>query len=391
MKKGIKRLLVFPTDPLIAYIKKGEVKERYYNPANYFDEIHVISRTDKDKEASVKDVQIMFGDAKVVIHTVGDHIPFFPGKNPFWGSYLNKILKIAENIKPDVIRAYDPVLRGFLAYKCSKKLNIPFVVSVHTDYDDTIRKGYLRKKYISGILFYYLVSPFIERLVIKKADEVIAVYDAAFNYAKKHRNDIHLIYNRVYSSFKKDNKKALDIKEPSLIWVGRMDPIKGHEFLIRMMPFFNGKLILVGDGPLKRSLIELAEKLGVRDKVIFTGKVENDKLYRYYNSASMFISPSLAHGISIPIIEASVCELPICYVIPPSGYIPDILKDKCLAVKRNPKEAALILNDILKDKEKLFKLKEKAKKLYSMIKGEEMEEKEALIYRKLLERKSFIK
>ena len=45
-----KKLCVFPNDPLQAYFDKGELKEKYYNPNNFFDEIHFISLTDQDIE-----------------------------------------------------------------------------------------------------------------------------------------------------------------------------------------------------------------------------------------------------------------------------------------------------------------------------------------------------
>ena len=37
------KLCVFPNDPLKSYYIKGEIKDRYFNPKNFFDEVHVIS------------------------------------------------------------------------------------------------------------------------------------------------------------------------------------------------------------------------------------------------------------------------------------------------------------------------------------------------------------
>ena len=65
----MRRLCVFPNDPLIMYYNKGEIKDRYLNPNNIFDEIHVISFTDHETE--VKNVQKMAGSAKLIIHCVG--------------------------------------------------------------------------------------------------------------------------------------------------------------------------------------------------------------------------------------------------------------------------------------------------------------------------------
>ena len=130
------RLCVFPNDQLSAYYKKGEIKPRYFNPQNIFDEIHVISLFDSDeKEENVKDVA---GKAKFKIHIVGKT------------SLLNirtkkkEILNLIKEIKPDVIRSYNPLLQGHIASHIGKKLGIPVVVSLHGDYDKDLR--YYAKK-----------------------------------------------------------------------------------------------------------------------------------------------------------------------------------------------------------------------------------------------------
>ena len=60
------KVLIFPNDPLIAYLEKGELKDRYFNPNNIFDEVHFI--TFADKECKVKDIQKTIGDAKGYIY-----------------------------------------------------------------------------------------------------------------------------------------------------------------------------------------------------------------------------------------------------------------------------------------------------------------------------------
>ena len=88
---GKKRVLVvFPNDPIKAYYKKGEIKERYYNPCNFFDEVHIISPCDKDIEEDK--VQTIVGNAKLNIYPIGKFNPlkFF--------SYRNKVLKLVKEI-----------------------------------------------------------------------------------------------------------------------------------------------------------------------------------------------------------------------------------------------------------------------------------------------------
>ena len=63
------KLCIFPNDPIISYYNKGEIKPRYFNPKNFFDEIHIISFINNDIDESK--VQFLVGDASLKIHSLG--------------------------------------------------------------------------------------------------------------------------------------------------------------------------------------------------------------------------------------------------------------------------------------------------------------------------------
>ena len=69
MSEPNKRLCVFPNDSLLSYYNKGEIKEGYFNPNNYFDEVHIISLF--DEEINESKVQKLAGDAVLRIHKLG--------------------------------------------------------------------------------------------------------------------------------------------------------------------------------------------------------------------------------------------------------------------------------------------------------------------------------
>ena len=83
------KLCVFPNDPIKAYYEKGEIKTRYFNPDNFFDEIHIISLTKNDIDESK--VNTIAGKASLKIHSVGK----INIKNR--KKYLGKILPSAQN------------------------------------------------------------------------------------------------------------------------------------------------------------------------------------------------------------------------------------------------------------------------------------------------------
>ena len=71
------KLCIFPNDPLQAYFDKGEIKDRYYNPNNFFDEIHFITLTDNDVD--VDKIQTIGGTAKIIIHCMFNKWCIFHG------------------------------------------------------------------------------------------------------------------------------------------------------------------------------------------------------------------------------------------------------------------------------------------------------------------------
>ncbi|MDO8495764.1 MAG: glycosyltransferase family 4 protein [bacterium] len=85
------------------------------------------------------------------------------------------------------------------------------------------------------------------------------------------------------------------------------------------------RLLLIGDGELRGYLTELAKQLGVRDRIIFTGTVNNSELVKYLKISQVFVRPSRSEGLGISFLEAMAAGIPI--VGPAVGGIPDFLKD----------------------------------------------------------------
>ncbi len=169
------KLCVFPNDPLIAYYHKGEIKEKYFNPDNIFDEIHVISFINKDIES--EKIQKIAGNAKFFIHPVGK-ITYF---NRLF--FVKKIQKIISTIKPDIIRSYNPKLEGWMATKCAKKFNIPHFVSIHVLHEGILEHA--KKNNLKKFIALKYSQKFIEPFVLKNAEKITIVYKMIEPYIKK--------------------------------------------------------------------------------------------------------------------------------------------------------------------------------------------------------------
>ena len=182
------RLCIFPNDPIIRYYEKGEIKDRYFNPDNFFDEIHIISFIDKDIEE--EEIQKIAGKAKLKIHSVGK----INLKNRLKNK--QKILNLVKSINPDVIRAYNPYIQGWYAAICSQELNIPFFLSLHTQYDKN--RELCKKSNFKKYLTLKFTEKFIEPYVLKNANHITIVYKIIEPYVLKHTsNKPQLLYNKI--------------------------------------------------------------------------------------------------------------------------------------------------------------------------------------------------
>lgn len=374
------KLCVFPNDPLISYYKKGEIKPRYFNPKNVFDEIHVISMFDSDtNEDKVKTVA---GNAELKIHVVGK--VNLLNKN----SKKNQIIKLIKDIKPDILRSFNPLLQGWMAAKVKEKLGIPLVVSLHGDYDRDGRYFARKNKDYKSYLKLLYSKKALEPFAIRNADEVIIIYEFLRTYAKKMgAKSIDLIYNRIdLSQFSSSVEPVFKESKPVIICVGRLMSEKNQECLIRAIKDLDVILYIVGDGIQYNELIELTEDLGIQKKVKFLRSIPHEKIYRYYASANIFALPIKYGGFAIPSLEAAASGLPVILPKQKFDLNPDIIKDFALLVENRPESFKEAIQKVLTDEKFREKMIKDGFKVIKKINSDIMEEKEKDLYLKLIQK-----
>ena len=374
MKKKI--LCIFPNDPLIAYYKKGEIKKRYFNPKNFFDEVHFITFTNKEVESAK--VKKIVGNAKMVIHTI-DKIHIKNRKKN-----LEEIIKIVKDINPTVIRAFNPLLEGWFAAQTAKKLNIPFLLSLHTQYD-TNRK-IAKKNNLKKFLALKYTEKFLESFVLKSANKIIIVYKIIEPYVKKHTNlQPEILHNKVNLQLFQKSNRISSLKEPLIISVGSLIPVKNHQCLIEAMREIDANLLIIGDGILHNELSKLIGKYRLENKISLLKSVPNGEIPNYFKSAKLF---ALAYdpeveGIPIPVIEAMASKLPIVIPYLQSGY-EEGLDDVALFSERNPKEFSKTIKKLLSDESLQKTLSEKSFIKSKEFDSEKIESRELEIYVELM-------
>ncbi len=190
-----------------------------------------------------------------------------------------------------------------------------------------------------------LLINFFRKLILKRADRATAISQYLKNYILEINKNlkVEVIPNGVdVDDFSRnfsygeltdlENKLGIKPDDKVIISVSRLVPKNGLDLLIQALAVLNKddrdayKLVLVGNGLLEESLKSQVKSLGLGDKIIFTGLVENQDLPRYLKISDVFVRPSRSEGLGISFLEAMAANVPI--VATKIGGIPDFLEDR---------------------------------------------------------------
>ena len=362
-----RKLLIFLTDPLSAFYRKGEVRYRYYNPLNLFSEVHFVSPT--AREIETEKVQALVGDAQLVIHPLGD---FYYGTA--WSSF-GKVASLLKRVGPDVLRAYDPAVRGSLAVYWGARLGVPSLVSVHADLDEQ-RRYERRPRHRLRAVF--------ERYALTRADAVMCVSHHVAHYARRHgAGDPIVIYNRVYADEFGESSATprSESRDVTILCVGRLVSQKYQECLIRAVCGLEARLVLIGDGALRLPLRRLVNELGMDHQVTFCSAVPHSEIPCNYRDADIFAIATHYEGFCTPVLEAMAAGLPV--VASRIGPIEEIVGDAGFLVENQPAAFAAPLSRLVNDAALRQQMGNRATERARTMDGHVMEEREYALYAKL--------
>jgi len=370
------KICIFPNDPIKAYFEKGEIKNRYYNPNNLFDEVHFISLTEHDIEESK--VQKLVGNANMKIHSVGKISLMNRNKE------IKKIFEIIKKIKPDALRAYNPLLEGWLAAKCAEKFNIPLFISLHTQYDHN--RQLAKKNNFKKYLAMKYTEKFIEPFVLQTANKITIIYKIIQPYVINHSSkNPEILHNKVDCSRFVNGIPIDTISQPLILSVGNLISVKNHQLLIKAMKGIDGKLLIIGNGEVYSKLNELIIEYGVQNKVSIKKSVPHEKIQNYYKSAKIF---ALAYNTEVeslpmPVMEAMATGLPVVIPFPKEGYS-EGLEETAIFSKNNVLAFTNNIKKLLESKDLMEKYSKKSLKKAKEFDIDEIEHKESEIYLKLI-------
>ncbi|MFZ2498947.1 glycosyltransferase family 4 protein [Methanosarcina sp.] len=193
---------------------------------------------------------------------------------------------------------------GISALVAARKLGIPVVVTNHSLIGNTL---YSPALYLAG------------KLLLRNADAIIAVSSAVEKDSRiMTSKPIYRIFNGVDSE---DSVVKVSIPydtEGKLViaTIARMTRKKGVQKIVALAPALLEKhknllFVMIGDGPLRKSLEKKVEETGLSRNFYFTGEIPREKVLGYLDQADIFALPSSDEAFGISILEAILKKVPV--------------------------------------------------------------------------------
>lgn len=233
-------------------------------------------------------------------------------------SYLCSAWKCADALlkkeKYDICLTFFGIPSGPLALHLKKKYQLPYVVRFG---GGDIPGAQKRFKYL-----YTILAPVV-RTIWKNASHLIANSEGLKKRALafESRYAVDIIENGVDNQFFTPNKNERKAERITILFVSRLIEGKGLQYLIPELPKIQERvqqktgreiqLVIVGDGPYRTALEELATRTGACGLVHFEGRKDKEQVRRYYQEADLFVLPSLSEGMPNVVLEAMASGLPI--------------------------------------------------------------------------------
>ncbi len=346
-----KILMVVIPDRISDIVNKGEIVDRYYNPGEVFDEVHIVMTNNDNVDASL--VQKTVGAAKLYLHNVG------AGKKLFlaslaWRPFLLKkwageMVDLARKINPDLIRCYGAHLNAYAAHVIKQELNIPYLVSLHTNPRESL------KVTVGANLDIVMALALrkIEKIGLQNADLVMPVYKSIIPYLEQLGVNRYQVCYNVLNPENLFRKNSYSLSDPvRVVSVGRQIQGKNPTNLILAVGQLRGvHLTLIGDGPCHENLRNLVKIKGLEDRVSFYRAVENDTLCKSLFTYDLFAVHTEYAEISKSVLESLLTGLPLVINKRGGAAVPELSADICVLVenKVSAYKAAignLVANDV---------------------------------------------
>lgn len=242
--------------------------------------------------------------------------------------YNQKAAKKITEFHPDLFHIQTEFGIGIFGQILAKKLKVATVYTYHTmfeDYSYYVTKGHFDQA-VRTILRTYTKN------MVDNVNEVIVPSVKIKDYFRQIKVDKYINIVPTGLDLEKFDNKNFDINEVNkekerigikpddkvLFSLGRVAKeksidvcLKGFANYLKKYKDKHIKFLIVGSGPDIDEFIKLSKELGIDDKTIFLGAVENTKAPFYYQLGDYFVSASISETQGLTFMEAMASSLPI--------------------------------------------------------------------------------
>ncbi len=291
---------------------------------------HVFALLDALKNmATVKIVCLMPGAFYDEIRARGVDAAVLPQKSRLDLSVVGELRKMIEEEQFEIVHAHG-ARANFIARQLKKKLHIPVITTVHSDYRLDF-DGLYRKIVYTGL----------NMLALRKMDYYIAVSSSFRNMLISRGFQPGRIFT-VYNGMDYSTAPVFDDKEsfaarcgiaydPECTYIGligRHDYVKGHDVFVKAAALAAKKdpslrFLIAGDGEGRDALVQLAKAEGLGDKLIFTGFIRD--IYSFINFIDINTLSSRSESFPYVLLEGARLGKPT--ISSAVGGIPDLIAD----------------------------------------------------------------
>jgi len=248
----------------------------------------------------------------------------------------NLISAIKSNIQNyDIVHSHEyRSIEAIAIYRYAKKYNIPYIIQAHGQLPTETGKGQMKRGFdkVTG------------NKIINSASGLIAVSKPEIDQYLKMGVEFETIellpnglrikdYKNIsHHYFRKKYNIQDDIK--IILYIGRIHKRKGIQNLIsafsNLLKEINNVILILGgpDGGYQRNLTSQIISLGIDDKVIFTGQIDENEKNALYADGDVLVYPSLKEIFGLVPFEAIMCGTPV--IVTDDCGCGDIIKEaKC--------------------------------------------------------------
>ena len=273
---------------------------------------------------------------------LGMKMPQLLYKNGLHVSYMPdlEIKRVLSEFQPDIIHNQTPGPVALAILRYARRHKVALVSTDHAYPDNLtqqVKLPELAKKPINAIMNAYFVS-FLKRSDYATVPTEQVLTDCIPKSKLFFRVPIEALSNGIdLSRFAKGRvnheiyeRYDINPKKPTILYIGRVDPEKSLDVLMDAFikvqeKVENAQLVIVGDGTMRPKLEKMAEKAGISDKVVFTGRVIGKDLPQLYRTGDVFAITSKTETQSIVLLEAMATGLPAVAV--KAGAIPELVRN----------------------------------------------------------------